>query len=99
MPDVRLTRAALGDVDDLWDALAQRDAQNASQAVRGLRERFEALAAFPEMGRHRPDLGSGVRAFSFGNYVAFYRPGSDGVVVLRVLHRRRDVRPDLFDDV
>ena len=52
--------------------------------------------SIPEMGRRREDLASNLRAFVFGDFVVFYLPDDAGVVLARVLHHRRDVRPNLW---
>jgi toxin ParE1/3/4 len=52
---------------------------------------MELLAAFPLIGRDRPELGPQIRSFPFDSYVVFYRPSDTGVVILRVLHGSRDV--------
>lgn len=58
---------------------------------------FKILASMPEMGRPRrfsnPKL-SGIRSFrvdGFENFLIFYRPLSDGIEVIRVLHGARDL--------
>jgi toxin ParE1/3/4 len=47
------------------------------------------------MGEARPDLGDEVRCFAVGNYVAFYRPLEDGILLLLVIHGARDI-PTVF---
>ena len=39
----------------------------------------------------RSDLAPSLREVPVGNYVVFYRPMSDGVVVVRILHAARTV--------
>jgi len=43
----------------------------------------------------RPELALAVRSFPVGNYVIFYRPHGDGIVVIPVLHGARDL-PGMF---
>jgi len=47
-------------------------------------------------GRSRFDLSPELRGFPVGNYLVFYRPASDGIEIIRVLHGARDI-PELFD--
>ncbi len=42
-------------------------------------------------GIARPELAAGLRCYSVGNYVIYYRPAKDGIEVARVLHGARDV--------
>jgi toxin ParE1/3/4 len=60
--------------------------------VERLEEPCWTLARNPGIGTARDDLLPGVRAFSVGNYVIFFRPASDGIEVVRVVHGARDYR-------
>ena len=51
-----------------------------------------ALAATPGMGSARPELGESLRSFPVGNYLVFHRERSDGIELLRLLHRARNLR-------
>ena len=41
--------------------------------------------------RVRDELAEGLRSFAVGRYVIFYRPISEGVEIVRVLHGSRDI--------
>ena len=56
-----------------------------------IRTKCEMLAQHPLAGEARPELGANLRAFPVGNYIIFYRPDSDGIEVVRVLHGARDI--------
>ena len=49
----------------------------------------------PEMGRSREELAPGLRSVTAGNYLLFYQPIDDGILVIRVAHGSRDL-PALF---
>jgi toxin ParE1/3/4 len=49
------------------------------------------LAENSTIGTARPDLLPNLRSWSVGNYVIFFRPMSDGIDVVRVVHGARDV--------
>jgi toxin ParE1/3/4 len=49
------------------------------------------------MGRQRLDLRPGLRSHPVGDYVIFYRLEGVDVLILRALHRRRDMRALLGD--
>jgi toxin ParE1/3/4 len=60
-------------------------------------ERFWLLAEFPYIGRSREnDLGASRRSLAVGEYVIIYRVESESVLILRVVHGRRDLET-LFD--
>jgi toxin ParE1/3/4 len=74
------------------EAAARRFLQAADQAM-------ARLAEWPEMGglweSDNPAL-EGLRCWTisrFRNYVIFYRPTSDGIDVIRVLHGAQDIEP------
>jgi toxin ParE1/3/4 len=54
---------------------------------------YRRLADAPELGRTRDELAPDVRSFPVANYnyLVFYRPAPDGILVLHFLHSARDV--------
>jgi toxin ParE1/3/4 len=80
---------------DLEAILAGLEAKSPGQAGKfaaGVDEKCEALGRFPEMGRARDEILSGLRSTLVGKYVLFYRIRGEVVEVLRILHGRRDLR-------
>lgn len=80
--------------DDLRDVLQyslqmwgedQRDIYAADLAAA-----FQKLLTFPELGRSRGDLRTGLRALVVGQHTVLYRAERDVIRVLRIVHRRRD---------
>lgn len=57
-----------------------------------LEQALARIAEFPHLGRERDDLGAGQRTQPVAEPVIVYRPLHDGVLVVRVLDARRDVR-------
>jgi toxin ParE1/3/4 len=92
------------ELDDCAAYIA-RHSQSAAQRFYSAAQRtFEFLAAFPEAGSlmavGRPDL-VGVRVMTvrrYPNYLVFYRPITDGIEVLRVVHGSRDLDQLLSDE-
>lgn len=97
MPWVTVREAARRDLIDHYAYLAE----NASEAIA---ERFmtQAEASFAMLAQH-PAIGAPLtlrhadlqrlRKWSvqdFENILIFYRPGDDGVAIIRVLHAARD---------
>jgi toxin ParE1/3/4 len=89
----RLTQDAEADLDEIWGHLAEEsgDPAIAQHWVESVAERFEILATYPRLGRARNDLRRGLRSNAVGNYLIFYRIVIGDVLILRVLHGRRDV--------
>jgi toxin ParE1/3/4 len=92
MSIVQRSSAADKDLDDVWDYISQDSPNAAIKFLRNLDSKFRMLAENPLMGQNRDDLASALRCFSVGNYVIFFRPISDGIEVVRVLHGARDAK-------
>ena len=56
-------------------------------------DHFFLLSKYPQLGRRRDrDLRAGLRSLSVGGYIVIYRIGDREVVILHVLHGRRDIK-------
>ncbi|MHB1198224.1 MAG: type II toxin-antitoxin system RelE/ParE family toxin [Polaromonas sp.] len=82
---------AQGDIDDIWNYIANDNITAADNWVDKLDEQFKLLALQPLMGRARDELAASIRSFPIGRYVIFYLPLANGIDVVRVLHSGRDV--------
>lgn len=95
MTEVSRTRTALRDLDEIWDYIARDNPDAASQLIDRVAERCCLYAEQPLLGAACPQLATDLRQFPVGNYVVFYRPLEDGMLVVRVLHGARDI-PNVF---
>jgi toxin ParE1/3/4 len=69
----------------------------ASRLVDSITDRFFLLASFPHVRRVRDqDFGVGMRSFAVGEFIIVYSTDEDDVLILRVMHGRRDLER-LFD--
>jgi toxin ParE1/3/4 len=99
MARVVVSPYALADQDDILDYLAREagmpTAEKYDAAFRALLLR---LADFPGIGALRPGLGDDVRIYTIDPYVVIYEwsQDSDTLVVHRVVHGHRDIRPILI---
>jgi toxin ParE1/3/4 len=87
----RFSPLAVGDLEQIFDYTARDKPAAAERFVRTLREKCEMLSRFPLIGTPRDHLAPGLRAFSIGRYVIYYRPEADTVRIERVLHGARDI--------
>lgn len=79
--------------DDLREILEYIARDNPGAALRHVERLEEAcwmLAKNSQMGTARDDLRPNLRAWSVGKYVIFFRPATDGIDVVRVVHGARD---------
>lgn len=48
------------------------------------------------IGQRRSEIASGLRSFPVRPHVVYFRFSATAVEVVRILHGRRDVKPDMF---
>lgn len=93
----RLTSKAKRDIESIGDYLASRSPKAAVELVARFIDRWTLLATQPHSGQSVDDL-SGLRRLVIGEYLTFYRVEDGDIVVMRVLHGRRDVSEEDFSD-
>lgn len=96
MATASFTPTANEDALTIWLYIAQHSEERANNFFDKLNETSQLLADNPAMGRARPELRDDVRSFPLSGYAIYYRPISDGVEVVRLLHGSRDIIPELF---
>ncbi|MEQ9334652.1 type II toxin-antitoxin system RelE/ParE family toxin [Thalassobaculum sp.] len=91
MSRVRLSSAAAADLRSIavytastWGRQQARDYQEA------LRKRLRMLAGSPGMGHERPAVVDGLLSFPAESHVVYYTETGDGILVVRILHKRQD---------
>jgi toxin ParE1/3/4 len=91
----RLAPQARADLNEIWDYIFNESGNEtaADRMIDAIVERLTLLSEWPRIGRRRNDLRRGLRSHPVGNYVIFYRIARADVVILRVIHTRRDVSP------
>ena len=95
----------LKDLDGIWDYIEKElcNPSAAQNTVEGIMDKIDILMSFPEAGaklEFENGLNSGYRYFSFKNYIAFYRLGSDDIVYIdRVVYSGRDYMRILFPNI
>lgn len=88
---------AENDLEAIGDYIAKDSPDRAISFIRELRDKCLALAAvphgFPIISRYE---SLGIRKQTHGNYLIFYRVGSDEITVIHVLHGARDYTETLL---
>ena len=87
---VRSPRAVI-DMADIVEYIAVHNVTAARRLLDRFDDLFSQLAQNPEMGQRREELAPSARTMLIGNYVVVFRPISDGVEVIRVVHGARDM--------
>lgn len=78
------------DLADILELIARDKPGAALRHVERLEAACWTLARNPDIGTARGDLLPGLRAWSVGSHVIFFRRSDDGVEVVRVVHGARD---------
>lgn len=98
MSVVEQTRRAEVDLLQIWAYVAERDFAAADRLWERLRNAINLLSLNPFMGESVGRRVLGIRQFSVGNHVVFFRPLLNGIRLLRVVHASRDIR-SLIDEL
>jgi toxin ParE1/3/4 len=93
-----LQPAASADLEASLDYIAQHSPSGAARLLGEFRRRLELLATQPYSGPPRDDIAAGLRCLVVEQYCCFYRVGTDELVVVRILHGKRDLSAETFDD-
>jgi len=84
---------AARDITEIWEFIAQDNAEAARRVRNKILQAIRSLGAFPRQGHLRPDLTSRPLRFqSVGNYLIAYAPEEVPLLVLAVVHGRRSPR-------
>lgn len=84
---------ALEDIEEIWEFIAADNLIAADRFVEEIYKAIQSLARFPEMGFLRPDLTSRlIRFHPVGNFLIVYAPSEKPLLVVAVLHGRRNPR-------
>lgn len=89
------TRAAEKDLEGIADFIATDNPRRALSFVADIKGRCTKIAERPNAAALAKNFGEGIRKVPFGNYIIFYTVENKSVVVLRILHGRRDL-PKIF---
>lgn len=91
MAELRLTPAALRDLEGIWRYSAQQwGPVQAGLYLDLLNAAFEALAHAPESAPSCEHVRPGYRKQIVKHHAVYYRTEADVVIVVRVLHERMD---------
>jgi plasmid stabilization system protein ParE len=84
---------AVSDLDDIWDYIAADSVDAADRVLREIYEGLRRLASLPRLGHKRTELTSRpLRFYNVGEYVIAYAPDEKPLLVIAILHGRRNPR-------
>jgi len=93
MSEFVLHPQACADLDDVWEYIAADNVDAADRVREEIYEAIQSVIPFPYIGHSRPDLTARPLRFqTVREYVIVYAPDEKPLVVIAVLHGRRNPR-------
>jgi plasmid stabilization system protein ParE len=94
MSDYAFHPDAFGDLDEIWEHIADDNIDAADRVLADLHSTLATLAASPHIGHRRPDLTARPLRFHVAReeYLVAYAPEERPVWVVAVFHGRRNPR-------
>ena len=92
---VRFGTQVEADLDGIWAYVAKESGSVdvANRVIDSITDHFFLLSRHPQLGRRRDhDLRRGLRSLSVSGYVIIYRIENEDVLILHVVHGRRDIQ-------
>jgi toxin ParE1/3/4 len=94
---LRLLPAAAADLETSLDYIAQHSPRGAARLLAEIRRRLDLLATQPFSGPPRDDIAPGLRCLVVEQYCCFYRVEPHELLVVRIIHGKRDLSEEAFD--
>lgn len=89
----KLHPEAARDITDIWEYIAEENPRAAGRVREEILDAIRKLVPFPRQGHKRPDLTSRPLRFqTVRNYIIAYAPEEKPMLVIAVLHGRRNPR-------
>jgi toxin ParE1/3/4 len=88
---VTIRATADRDLDAIYAWISRDNPDAAARHIQRLVAAARRLAAFPERGTPRPEIGTGARSIPVGAYLILYKVEANSVDVVRIVHGARDV--------
>jgi plasmid stabilization system protein ParE len=89
---------AKADLRSIHDFIAHDSPHYAKKVTQDIVAKTDTLGELPRVGRVVPELGSeAIRELSLYSYRILYEIKDHGVFVLAVIHKRRDLQPEMIE--
>ena len=85
------TPAAVRDLAAITDWIARENLGAALRFYDQVDRLLDSIARSPQLGESVDQLAPGMRRFTLGNYLLFYRQVEDAIELVRVLHGARQI--------
>lgn len=94
----RIAPRAQADLEAILAYIVERNPPAARRLIERFTMQWELLATQPRSGAERDDVLPGIRHKVSGQYITFYRTEGDGILILRVLHGKRDLTAENLEE-
>ena len=91
--------SAAYDLEEIWLYIAADSPSAARQQVLQILSAADKLCDFPDMGKVRNRLASGLRSLIENPYVIFYYTHPARIEIVRVFHIRQDIESEMISFV
>lgn len=91
MLELEISPEAENDLLETWLYIAEDQPINADRYLDKLQGKAQKLAAFPDLGRDRPELAEGLKSFPVDRYNLYYTAIESKLILVRVLPGDRDI--------
>jgi plasmid stabilization system protein ParE len=89
---------AKADLHSIHDFIAHDSTHYAKKVTQDIVAKSDVLNELPRMGRVVPEINNdAIRELSLYSYRILYEIRDHGVFVLAVIHRRRELRPEMVE--
>ena len=89
---------AKADLRSIHDFIATDSRHYAKKVVQDLVDKTDILERLPRIGQAVPELGKdNIRQLQIYSYRLIYEIKGEDVVVLAVVHKRRDLQPEMIE--
>ena len=94
----KLSGAAAQDIDEILDrSIADFGPIQTERYFRSPNRCLDLFGENPQMGTTADEVRLGFRRFAHQAHVIFYRPTGNGILIVRILHKRMDVSQRFLD--
>jgi toxin ParE1/3/4 len=93
----QLSKQAQKDIAAIYRDIAGDDPVAAKRLLHLIDDKIMSLAISGNKGVSRDWLSPGLRAFPFKNRCVYFRVLGSSMQVIRILHGRQDVQPEMFE--
>ncbi len=97
MANYQFSEDAIKDINEICDYIAQSNPSFANNLFDAIRQKCKLVANFPHMGKSYAQIRPNLTGFSLRDYLIFYYPHDEGIVIVRIISGYRDLKI-LFDE-